>query len=309
MANDAEPYKLYHYNPSFNAAVAFIALFALTTLLHVIQMLKSRSWYFIPFVIGGIFESLGYTGRAINSKESPKWKTGPYIMQSLLLLLAPAFFAATIYMILGRIITLTGGESRSVIKVTWLTKIFVSGDVLSFLTQSGGGAILSRAKTSSRQKLGSWIITAGLGIQVFFFGLFILCAVVFHQRMANHPSRRSKTLDVPWRGLLWILYVDSGLIMIRSVFRIVEYIQGNDGALLKRELYLYIFDAGLMFLAMLILNNWHPSLVLSAGEGDHSLQVVEISRTKEDFASHRIQHGRSDRRHHHSRSSRVNSAR
>jgi hypothetical protein len=59
-------------------------------------------------------------------------------MQSLLLLLAPALFAASIYMVLGRIIRLTDGESHSLIRASWLTKIFVTGDVLSFLAQSGG---------------------------------------------------------------------------------------------------------------------------------------------------------------------------
>jgi hypothetical protein len=30
------------------------------------------------------------------------------------------------------------GESRALIKKKWLTKIFVTGDVLSFLLQAGG---------------------------------------------------------------------------------------------------------------------------------------------------------------------------
>ncbi len=59
-------------------------------------------------------------------------------MQSLGLLLAPALFAASIYMILGRIIRLVNGESHSPVRRTWLTKLFVAGDVLSFLTQSAG---------------------------------------------------------------------------------------------------------------------------------------------------------------------------
>jgi hypothetical protein len=54
------------------------------------------------------------------------------------LLLGPSFFAASIYMILGRIIRLTGGENHSPIRPTRLTKIFVLGDVLSFFVQSGG---------------------------------------------------------------------------------------------------------------------------------------------------------------------------
>lgn len=67
----------------------------------------------------------------------------PYVIQSLLTLLGPSFFAASIYMILGRIIRLTDGERHSMIKSTWLTKIFVLGDVLSFFVQSGGESLLN----------------------------------------------------------------------------------------------------------------------------------------------------------------------
>jgi hypothetical protein len=67
-----------------------------------------------------------------------EWTLGPYIMQSILLLVAPALFAASIYMLLGRIVLLTEGERHSLIRAKWLTKIFVAGDVVSFMTQSAG---------------------------------------------------------------------------------------------------------------------------------------------------------------------------
>lgn len=82
-------------------------------------------------------EWIGYISRAISSQQSPDWALGPYIQQSLLILLAPALFAASIYIVLGRIITLVDGDNYSLIQNNWLTKIFVTGDVLSFLVQSG----------------------------------------------------------------------------------------------------------------------------------------------------------------------------
>lgn len=86
-----------------------------------------------------LVESIGYIGRILSSRQTPgDWTLGPYIMQSLLILLAPALFAASIYMILHRIIVLTDGEMHSPVKARWLTKLFVTGDVLSFLVQSGG---------------------------------------------------------------------------------------------------------------------------------------------------------------------------
>lgn len=59
-------------------------------------------------------------------------------MQGLTVLLAPIFFAASMYMVLGRIIRLVDANSYSPIRVNWLTKIFVAGDVISFFVQAAG---------------------------------------------------------------------------------------------------------------------------------------------------------------------------
>lgn len=83
-------------------------------------------------------ELVGYIARYISAKQSPNWTTMPYVIQELLLLVAPSLFAASIYMVLGRIIRLLNGDSNSPIRPSWLTKIFVAGDVISFFMQSGG---------------------------------------------------------------------------------------------------------------------------------------------------------------------------
>lgn len=83
-------------------------------------------------------EVIGYAGRAKSGNESPDWTLGPYIIQAILLLVAPALFAATIYMELGRIISVIEGEGRVMIRKEWMTKLFVAGDVLSFFLQGGG---------------------------------------------------------------------------------------------------------------------------------------------------------------------------
>jgi hypothetical protein len=82
-------------------------------------------------------ECIGYIGRAISHTETPDWTLGPYLIQTLLLLVAPALFAASIYMELSRIIIAADGESHALIKKKWLTKIFVIGDVISFFVQGG----------------------------------------------------------------------------------------------------------------------------------------------------------------------------
>jgi hypothetical protein len=64
-----------------------------------------------------------------------------------------------------------------------------------------------------------------------------------------------------------MLYAVSILILVRSVFRVVEYLQGNAGYLLRHELYLYVFDAVLMALCMVIFLFYHPSRI-HAGRGN-----------------------------------------
>jgi hypothetical protein len=71
-------------------------------------------------------------------------------MQSLLILIAPALFAASIYIILGRIILLVDGERYALVRRKWLTKIFVAGDVLSFMLQGGGTSMCMNAEQSLR---------------------------------------------------------------------------------------------------------------------------------------------------------------
>ena len=206
---------------------------------------------------------MGYIGRAISSTQSPNWTLTPYIMQSLLILLAPALFAASIYMVLGRIIRITDGEASSIIRSTWLTKIFVGGDVLSFLAQSSGGGLLAKAKDADAVKMGENIIIGGLGIQIVFFGFFAICACIFHYRVRVCPTTISTTISVPWERQLYVLYAASAFIMIRSLFRVAEYVTGSDGVLMSNEVYIYIFDATLMALMTIIFNIFHPSKAVS----------------------------------------------
>ncbi len=68
-------------------------------------------------------------------------------------------------------------------------------------------------------------------------------------------------ISLPWQRHLTALYTASTLIMLRSVFRIVEYVQGNDGYLLGHEWVLYVLDAVVMLVLMVALSVVHPRKV------------------------------------------------
>ena len=174
-------------------------------------------------------------------------------MQSTLILIAPALFAATIYMILGRLIRVLGAESLSIIPVSWMTKIFVAGDVISFFMQAGGGGL----QASGNHDIGQKIIIGGLFVQIIMFSIFLVTTIIFHRRALKQNTGLMLSSIVNWKRYLHILYITSTLILIRSIFRVVEYLQGHDGYLSSHEIFLYVFDAILMFLVMLIFAIWY----------------------------------------------------
>ncbi|BAE61728.1 unnamed protein product [Aspergillus oryzae RIB40] len=241
-------YYLWHYIPSRAAAVIFLLLFLAATIHHTWKIWKLKTYFCICFAIGGFFEFIGYCARA-----SAYDKTGrmmPYCIQNVFILLGPALFAATIYMVLGRVIIAVKGESRSLIPVRWLTKVFVTGDVLSFLIQGGAAGMMISSDLAS---IGNKLVIFGLIVQVVFLGFFIISTMIFQARMYRNPTQETSSNVLRWKWHLNTLYLVSLLIMVRSLFRVVEYIMGNDGYLLQHEWPVYVFDATLMWIVMAII--------------------------------------------------------
>ncbi|KAL4977917.1 putative RTM1-like protein [Aspergillus desertorum] len=261
MASNPSNFRLYRYNPSIGASVVFIILFIIASGFHTYKAARTRTWFLIPFVVGGYFEWIGYIGRAISATEAPAFTLSPYILQTLLLLIAPTLFAASIYMELGRIILLTNGDAYCLLPRRWLTKIFLLGDIVSFVMQGAGGGIMASG-TADALTTGENIIIAGLVIQLLFFSLFVYTSLSFHLRLRRRSGSSWKLLDTNqprrWQRHMYALYTGSGLILIRSLFRLVEYAQGNAGYLVSHEAYLYLFDAVLMVLVMVVFACVYP---------------------------------------------------
>lgn len=125
------------------------------------------------------------------------------------------------------------------------------------------------------------IIIIGLWIQLIFFGFFIIVTIIFHRRIRREPTRASLKLHLPWGRLLTVLYVSSGLILVRSIFRVAEYTMGEDGALMSSEAYLYVFDATLMFIVCAGFNWVHPSTIIN----QETMQRVGSSDSNNELGS------------------------
>lgn len=216
------------------------------------------------------------------------------VVSNIGIVLAPVLFAASVYMTLGRIVLLSGQPDLSIVRPRWLTKLFVLGDVISFLIQAYGRtpyqptyttALLMTIGVSQLTQddpetvdTGRTIMVVGLWIQIFFFGFFVVTALLFWFRMSRLSHR--PTEERPWKKHLVILVVASTLILIRCVFRVIEYMQGPSGELISNEIYTYVFDAALMLTMMLIFHFFHPSEISCWLYGTKMISFLAVTNAK-----------------------------
>ncbi|KAH9203014.1 RTA-like protein, partial [Zygosaccharomyces rouxii] len=194
-------------------------------------------------LVGCILEVIGYAARCFNPNLLV-----PYIIQSVFILIAPAYYAATTYMLFGKIAHLLFAEKLLILPAKYNTLIMVLGDIFSLLLQASGGGLMANQSSAN---LGSHIVIGGLFVQIAFFGLFISNEFLFLMKIHKVPCEFVK----PTKNavvLINLLLLGSILIFIRSIVRTAEFIEGYDGVIMTHEWFLYVFDATPMFLTSLI---------------------------------------------------------
>lgn len=224
-----------------------------------------------------IVEIIGYAARVAAHDKTGELM--PYVIQSIFLLLAPILFAATVYMVLARIISSVNAEQYSPIRIKWVTKIFVGCDIVTFLIQGSGAGIMAIGSMSTT---GQSIVLAGLILQIITFVLFLVTAIVFEKRMKACSATETPHVGSPWKKHLLSLYAVSAMILLRSVFRVIEYGLGNDGYLLANEWPTYVLDAVPMFIAMVCFAYWYPSeLQPSLIKSESGAELASVGATLE----------------------------
>lgn len=84
-----------------------------------------------------------------------------------------------------------------------------------------------------------------------------------------------------------MIYTASTLIFGRSVFRVVEYMQGHDGYALTYEWTLYTFDAVPMFIVSIMFWYWYPGYIQPDVEVADDAERIEMANGARKFARFR----------------------
>lgn len=261
----------YNYYPSFTAAIIFSVIFGITTVGHIYQAFHHKKlrlcW---PLIMGATWELAGFAIRTASTKNQQSVPLA--FVSQLLVLLAPMWVNAFIYMVMGRMIYFFVPEKQLWrIKGMQIAKIFVWLDVISFITQVAGGTMIQ--PNSSSMMLGIHIYMGGIGFQEFCILIFTSIAIQFLLTM-RRLERSSQIYDTPrnnWRFLLYVLLSCLALITIRIIFRLVEFSAGLDpkkNPIPFHEVYFYVLDASPMWLACVLLNIVHPGRILQGEDSE-----------------------------------------
>ncbi|GAA6017618.1 hypothetical protein JCM11491_005303 [Sporobolomyces phaffii] len=267
---DSEPRVIAGYEPKLYLSVIGIVLYGLSGGLHWLHWYRNRNnRYMLTLSIGMSCMVLGFILRIVYRGALDS--VGVYAIMTLFILLSPCTFLATNYMILTRLAHALNAESALFIRASRVVRIFVWSDVFTFFLQAAGGG-LSASKGSA--DTGHKIALVGLALQLVSYGLFCCLLIIFGTRVPRmfpgiEDRRRAAGRDSSnpfattslhrWRSLYALLLLTSVGIIVRSVFRLVEYTQGYSGYLPTHEGYFWSLDALPLWLAMSLYAVWWPA--------------------------------------------------
>jgi hypothetical protein len=313
-SSSVAPKDVWFYNPSFALAVVGIIIFQVPIAVLLYFTLRHskgyRHRYFVCVLIGAVLEELGYIFRAISIKHQTSRvrsfvhillnlppeslsltvsiclvPQAPFILSAVLIVIAPLFVAAGLYMLLSHLIpAILPADHRHIYGISprFLAKIFVASDIISLLTQTAGAGLASN-KTAKRSALdtGKDVLMAGLALQVATISIFLIVVFGFHQRARFVENENSS--DKGWKKVILGVYIAATLVQVgcwlsffprvgqgvtntvqmRSVYRLIEFAMGFEGYLYTHEWPFWVFDSILMLAAVSVLCICHPAKWLS----------------------------------------------
>lgn len=185
---------------------------------------------------------------------------GLLIAHSVLTYVAAPVYAAAGYFILGRMLFYI--PYLSPIHPGRVVTTFIGLDLVIGILVGTAASRVVRWDEPKEVQLGTDLLRAAMVLQFACFVGFVAIIVVFQRRCLRMGvfSRKIKML-------ICTLYGASALIILRSVFRIVEYFLPKSNKTLKvNEWPFYVFEATILLVLSVIFNVYHPAKYLPKSE-------------------------------------------
>ncbi|TYJ57336.1 hypothetical protein B9479_001875 [Cryptococcus floricola] len=272
----------YEYTPTGWVCVLFIVLFSLLGCTHIAQAIKGQYWVVLPtLAVGILLEVIGWAGRYWSNQNV--LYNPPFLMQIITLIIAPVFFSAWCYTMLGMAIHT------------------LACDFISLIFQAVGGGWAATVDPPT-PRTPTNIMVVGIVFQLVSMIIFSYLAYDFILRAMQrrpYPGRhqqdgvemqssmpemggkeygsgvereygygqgvrgfRNEELVRGWKFVMIGTGICSLMIIIRGIYRSVELVQGWEGHLITHEVYQDTLDGIPMILALAAVAVFHPTFYL-----------------------------------------------
>lgn len=169
----------------------------------------------------------------------------------------------TVYMTLGRYIRVFQLRDRIVIPPRLMTFVFVTVDLGCFVTQVFG----STAPASGDPEgiaLGKTLIISGLITQLATLCLFLVMTLVSDRLTKKIRSQDYKAGSIADSAPRYfqVTYWVAAAMLLRSLVRGIEYLQGDGGFIISHEAFVYVLDGVPMVFVAAVYVFVHPGKLL-----------------------------------------------
>ncbi|KAK0491468.1 RTA1 like protein-domain-containing protein [Armillaria novae-zelandiae] len=202
------------------------------------RICQYRNWWGFCLPIGAVVSGVGFFIKIVlvSSVEHQNSK-GLLATQNVLIACAPAAFLAFNYIVYGRLVVQCLGARFCILAPTRVSMIFICSDIVTFIVQAGGAALIINP---DRATLGKNIFLAGLILQSISYYIFTLMMLWTHWKL---KKARVTTGGEYWWKAVWLLYVSSFLIIIRTIYRLVEGASDRGSYVRTHEVFFYCLDS------------------------------------------------------------------
>ena len=252
-------FDYFNFYPSLALSIVGLVLFAIAALTVLAMTIKTRQWYMVIASIVGFMEMGGYACR-IKMLQATVY--GAYVAMQCLLIIPPSFLALVNYITLGKVVNLVKmryPDRRLPVKPKLVIWGFFAMEITALACQGAGAGLSVSTKGVSNINSGRILLLIGLVALVVLILCYLTTAIY-----VNLSPRYAIKSSPSMRKLFPVLYTCTSLLLIRNIFRLIEFGQGFEGAIASQEKFFYGFDALMIIIILAINTIFHFGLYLKA---------------------------------------------
>ncbi|KAF2108439.1 RTA1 like protein-domain-containing protein [Lophiotrema nucula] len=292
--NSTNDLLTWEYNPSLPLAIAITCIFTILTIAHVFLFFRTRNKACIPFIFGAFNEAGGYLFRALahNNTSSRIF----FSIQLMLILISPIMIVAGLYAVFAGMMGKIDGGVRSPLHPKLITRGLGPADVVWILMLSVGGSMATRSVGKANMYI--QVLEGGIGLHAATLVIFVTAVAVWRSRLSRDPSMEIKVLDHGVKLNVLCLYGVVGVMTMRSVGRLAEFLLGQNGFIAQNEWSFYVIDALQIAIALAMCLKFYGQ----DGRGSRRRSdMIELTDEGIDSEPHRESYRETNRETHHGR--------